>query len=85
MSKWLHELQSCKEDFPKNGRLIYSTITIIIQYFVPTITISVANYQIYGQLRIRMRQKIDQLKINNQIQGISRPAISIETTLSVVL
>ncbi len=43
--RWLHELQSCKEDFPENGRLIYSAVTMIIQYLLPTITISVAYYQ----------------------------------------
>jgi hypothetical protein len=46
LPKWLNELQSCKEDFPPHGRLIYSSITMIIQYLLPTITISMAYYQV---------------------------------------
>ncbi len=45
-SRLLHELQSCKEDFPEGGRLAYSSVTMIIQYLLPTITISVAYYQV---------------------------------------
>lgn len=65
--RWLHELQSCKEDFPESGRLVYSSITMIIQYLLPTITISIAYYQIYGQLRIRMQQKLSQLAQNTHM------------------
>ncbi len=43
--RWLHELQSCKEDFPKGGRVVYSAVSMFIQYLLPTITISVAYYQ----------------------------------------
>jgi len=46
LPRWLNELQSCKEDFPRHGRLIYSSITMVIQYLLPTITISVAYYQV---------------------------------------
>ena len=53
LPKWLNELQSCKEEFPPYGRLVYSCSSMIIQYLLPTITISVAYYQIYGQLKIR--------------------------------
>ena len=37
---------------------------MIIQYLLPTITISVAYYQIYGQLKVRLNQKVRQLQIN---------------------
>ena len=37
---------------------------MIIQYLLPTITISVAYYQIYGQLKVRLNQKMRQLEIN---------------------
>ena len=30
LPRWLNELQSCKEDFPKHGRLIFSSITMVI-------------------------------------------------------
>ena len=46
LPRWLNELQSCKEDFPKHGRLIFSSITMVIQYLLPTITISVAYLQV---------------------------------------
>ena len=59
--RWLHELQTCKEDFPEGGRLVYSSVTMLIQYLLPTITISVAYYQILGQLRIRLKQKKSQV------------------------
>ncbi len=49
LPRWLNELQSCKEDFPRHGRLIYSSITMVIQYLLPTITISVAYYQVRVQ------------------------------------
>ena len=26
MPRWLHELQSCTEEFPKNGRIVYSAV-----------------------------------------------------------
>ena len=65
LPKWLNELQTCKEDFPPYGRLVYSSSSMIIQYLLPTITISVAYYQIYGQLKIRLNQKMRQLEINN--------------------
>ncbi|CAB4060485.1 NPFR [Lepeophtheirus salmonis] len=55
--RWLGELQSCREDFPTNGRFVYSSITMLIQYLLPTITISVAYYQIYEQLNLRLQQK----------------------------
>jgi len=43
----LAELQSCKESFPfTHGRLIYSGVSLAIQYLLPTITISVAYYQV---------------------------------------
>ncbi len=64
LPKWLNELQSCKEEFPPYGRLVYSCSSMIIQYLLPTITISVAYYQIYGQLKIRLKQKMRQLEIN---------------------
>ena len=59
--RWLHELQTCKEDFPEGGRLVYSSVTMLIQYLLPTITISVAYYQILGQLRMRLKQKKSQV------------------------
>ena len=37
---------------------------MLIQYLLPTITISIAYYQIFGQLRIRMQQKLGQLAAN---------------------
>ena len=61
--RWLHELQTCKEDFPEGGRLVYSGVTMLIQYLLPTITISVAYYQILGQLRTRLKQKKSQVLI----------------------
>ena len=61
--RWLHELQTCKEDFPEGGRLVYSGVTMLIQYLLPTITISVAYYQILGQLRTRLKQKKSQVQI----------------------
>ncbi|CAB4058982.1 NPFR [Lepeophtheirus salmonis] len=61
MPQWLGELQSCREDFPTNGRFVYSSITMLIQYLLPTITISIAYYQIYGQLNLRLQQKMSQL------------------------
>ena len=61
--RWLHELQTCKEDFPEGGRLVYSGVTMLIQYLLPTITISVAYYQILGQLRMRLKQKKSQVQI----------------------
>ena len=64
LPRWLHELQTCKEDFPDHGRVIYSAVAIIIQYLLPTITISVAYFQIYGQLRVRLQQKMNQLAQN---------------------
>lgn len=64
LPKWLNQLQSCKEDFPPYGRLVYSSSSMIIQYLLPTITISIAYYQIYGQLKIRLNQKMRQLEIN---------------------
>ena len=61
--RWLHELQTCKEDFPEGGRLVYSGVTMLIQYLLPTITISVAYYQILGQLRTRLKQKKSQVQM----------------------
>ncbi len=55
--KWLTKLQSCKEDFPPYGRLVYSSITMFIQYLLPTITIAIAYYQIYGQLKVGYKWK----------------------------
>jgi hypothetical protein len=54
MPPWLNELQTCKEDFPKNGRMAYSSVTMAIQYLLPTITITFAYFQIFGQLRVRL-------------------------------
>ena len=59
----LGELKTCKEEFPPYGRLVYSCSCQFIQYVLPTITISVAYYQIYGQLKIRLNQKMRQLEI----------------------
>ena len=64
LPRWLDELKTCKEEFPPYGRLVYSCSTMLIQYLLPTITISVAYYQIYGQLKIRLKQKMRQLQIN---------------------
>jgi len=60
----LGELKTCKEEFPPYGRLVYSCSCQFIQYVLPTITISVAYYQIYGQLKIRLNQKMRQLEIS---------------------
>ena len=35
-----------------------------IQYLLPTITISIAYFQIYGQLKVRLDQKMRQLTLN---------------------
>lgn len=75
LPKWLKELQTCTEDFPPYGRLVYSSSSMIIQYLLPTITISVAYYQIYGQLKIRLNQKVRQLQINNTPAANGGPAI----------
>ena len=40
---------------------MYSSVTMLIQYLLPTITISVAYYQILGQLRMRLKQKKSQV------------------------
>ena len=55
--RWLHVLQSCKEDFPKHGRLVYSTVTMVIMYLLPTITISVAYYQVPTHDAFRQGEK----------------------------
>eukprot|EP00095_Tigriopus_kingsejongensis_P011593 maker-scaffold297_size217559-snap-gene-1.19 protein:Tk11593 transcript:maker-scaffold297_size217559-snap-gene-1.19-mRNA-1 annotation:"neuropeptide f receptor" len=65
--EYWNDWASCKEDFPESGRLVYSSITMIIQYLLPTITISIAYFQIYGQLRIRMQQKLGQLAQNTYV------------------
>merc|ERR1711963_282378 len=62
--KYLDQLQTCKENFPPYGRFVYSCSSMIIQYLLPTITISIAYYQIYGQLKVRLDQKMRQLQIN---------------------
>ena len=75
--RWLHELQTCKEDFPEGGRLVYSSVTMLIQYLLPTITISVAYIQILGQLRTRLKQKKSQV-INlddSNVKSIQSPKI----------
>ena len=80
----LGELQSCKEDFPKHGRIIYSSVSMVIQYLLPTLTISIAYWQIYGQLKIRLEQKMNQLNVSTcgkhqtqqQRQGHSTVALS---------
>ena len=61
--KYLGELQSCKEDFPKHGRIIFSSISMVIQYLLPTLTIAVAYCQIYAQLKMRLDQKKNQLSL----------------------
>ena len=61
--RYLGELQTCKEDFPKHGRIIYSSGSMFIQYLLPTLTISIAYWQIYGQLRMRLNQKMNQLNL----------------------
>jgi len=62
--KYLGELQSCKEDFPKHGRIIFSSISMVIQYLLPTLTIAVAYCQIYAQLKMRLDQKMNQLSLS---------------------
>ena len=62
--RYLGELQSCKEDFPKHGRIIFSSISMVIQYLLPTLTIAVAYCQIYGQLKMRLDQKMNQLSLS---------------------
>ena len=62
--KWLSELQSCGEYFPPYVRLVYSCLSMAIQYLLPTITISIAYFQIYGQLKVRLDQKMRQLTLN---------------------
>ena len=64
--KYLGELQSCKEDFPKHGRIIFSSISMVIQYLLPTLTIAVAYCQIYAQLKMRLDQKKNQLSLSVQ-------------------
>ena len=67
MPRWLLELQSCKEEFPPHGRLLYSSLTALIQYLLPMVTVSYAHYQIFGQLKIRMEQKLIQLAESNSV------------------
>ena len=42
----LGQIQTCKEDFPEHGRVVYSSVSMLIQYFLPTLTISVVYYQV---------------------------------------
>ena len=42
--KYLDQLQTCKENFPPYGRFVYSCSSMIIQYLLPTITISIGKY-----------------------------------------
>ena len=62
--RYLGELQSCKEDFPQHGRIIFSSVSMVIQYLLPTLTISIAYWQIYGQLKMRLDQKMNQLSLS---------------------
>ena len=62
--KYLSKLQTCKEDFPKHGRIIFSSIAMVIQYLLPTLTIVVAYCQIYAQLKLRLDQKRNQLSLS---------------------
>merc|ERR1712126_237815 len=61
LAKGLSQIYSCREDFPEHGRVVYSSVSMVIQYLLPTLTISVAYYQICGQLKARMEQKRDRL------------------------
>ena len=61
LAKGLSQIYSCREDFPEHGRVVYSSVSMVIQYFLPTLTISVAYYQICGQLKARMEQKRERL------------------------
>ncbi|CAL8078084.1 unnamed protein product [Orchesella dallaii] len=52
----LEEVDYCMEEWPtKHGRAYYSIFTIIIQYAVPIVVVSVAYAQICKKLRYRMR------------------------------
>ncbi|ODM99959.1 Neuropeptide F receptor [Orchesella cincta] len=52
----LEEIDYCMEEWPtKHGRAYYSIFTIIIQYAVPIVVVSVAYAQICKKLRYRMR------------------------------
>ena len=51
LAKGLSQIYSCREDFPEHGRVVYSSVSMVIQYFLPTLTIAVAYYQICGQLK----------------------------------
>lgn len=52
----LESIDYCTEDWPtKHGRAYYSIFTIIIQYAVPIVVVSVAYAQICKKLRYRMR------------------------------
>ena len=44
--KYLDQLQTCKENFPPYGRFVYSCSSMIIQYLLPTITISIGKYEL---------------------------------------
>ena len=37
---------------------------MVIQYLLPTLTISIAYWQIYGQLKMRLNQKMNQLNVS---------------------
>ena len=52
LPRLLDGVKTCREEFPPFGRLVYSCSSMVIQYLLPTITISVAYYQIYGQLKV---------------------------------
>ena len=42
--KYISQLQTCKEDFPPYGRLVFSTSCMIIQYLLPTISIAIGGF-----------------------------------------
>lgn len=51
----IHTISYCIEDWPiENGRIIYSTFSLCVQYFLPIIIVSAAYLRIYFKLKNRL-------------------------------